>query len=468
MLKLFNYSILNLVLILSLFSSWSFDLYSYNFISYPKGNEYIGVLADVEGNWDKFVDYVKNGDTLYFDDNGVVHLRPNRTFVFLGDVVGRGPGAIRIVEAMMRVVENNPDRAIIILGNHDIMKMRLIAELSDRAMETVPLGMKLWLMELMTKNQKNRPITEAIYFKLLPQYNTRANRLRWILSQTMAEPNAFDFKRQELRILYGRKNITDEEVIESYLDAMRPDGFFERYLSLGRIAAIVGRTLFIHGAVNKTNYGYIPGRTDRILELPSWVNELNLWKGRELAAWKNDRFALLEEPGGSQLLLYQGPINGTGRNDHSVMFSVSVDETGNLVHPEKEVIQYLKPYVDRVVAGHYAIGDIPVATYEGGLEIIYADGSDVKSNRSTKILFNDQETILEALLSNLNRFSCRVQLNDPDRIIGRRTQDGHIILGNIENGDFFTRKFYRMGGTPSRRHKIISPSACNQLFMGNL
>ena len=127
-----------------------------------------------------------------------------------------------------------------------------------------------------------------------------------------------------------------------------------------------------------------------------------------------------------------------------------------------------------ILAGHYAVGDAPVATFEGGLEIIYADGSDVKSNRSTKILFNDQETILEALLPGMKKFSCRVSLNDPDRIIGRRTKGGHIILGNVDNGnnkgsegDFFTRKFFRMSGIPSRQHKIISPSACSQLYMGN-
>jgi hypothetical protein len=100
-----------------------------------------------------------------------------------------------------------------------------------------------------------------------------ASRLKYILTCTMGAPNSFEFRREELFELklkaQGEKEkslccpasesssttttisveacepnpITDEEVVASFVDSVKPNGFVTRFLKLAEIGVRVGDTV---------------------------------------------------------------------------------------------------------------------------------------------------------------------------------------------------------------------------------
>uniref|UniRef100_A0A7S4KAQ4 Calcineurin-like phosphoesterase domain-containing protein n=1 Tax=Odontella aurita TaxID=265563 RepID=A0A7S4KAQ4_9STRA len=99
-----------------------------------------------------------------------------------------------------------------------------------------------------------------------------------MLTHTLGCPRTFEFRREELRILRGAgstdadadadsagdddvtdDDVTDDQVVESFLhEAIHPDGSLRQYLDCADVVAIVGNTLFAHGAVDARTAGFVP------------------------------------------------------------------------------------------------------------------------------------------------------------------------------------------------------------------
>ena len=94
--------------------------------------------------------------------------------------------------------------------------------------------------------------------------NTAANRIRWILKDTMGADGAFDRRKQELAILRScqKEAVTDEDVVQSYRDECDPakqeDNFMLQYLEHGLLGYVFGKNLFLHGGLNVTTMGTVP------------------------------------------------------------------------------------------------------------------------------------------------------------------------------------------------------------------
>lgn len=54
------------------------------------------------------------------------------------------------------------------------------------------------------------------------------------------------------------RDITDTIVFESFARAVQEDGIYRRYVEHAQIAAVVGNTLFVHGAVSPKSVGFVP------------------------------------------------------------------------------------------------------------------------------------------------------------------------------------------------------------------
>ena len=155
------------------------------------------------------------------------------------------------------------------MGNRDLNKLRLSSELSESDMKRPidDIGRPFWdrtaksLREHLEEIQENEGSD-------LDKLNTRAERLRYMLKHTLGCPDTFEFRREEMQILtqiYGQYppnvehhditpihtkldaeetisaiKVTDEEVVDSFLHEMSPEGSLRQYLKLSSIAAIVG------------------------------------------------------------------------------------------------------------------------------------------------------------------------------------------------------------------------------------
>eukprot|EP00913_Durusdinium_trenchii_P031474 g29467.t1 len=170
------------------------------------------------------------------------------------------------------------------MGNRDINKMRLTAELSDYAM--------------------NRTPSEA--FK--PWWDNKAMDLVKYLRKDNKEDS----------------RISDEEVLESFLESvLQPEGAVQSYLRHAQLGLVIGDTLFVHGAAEERALGFVPSHQTRyvknkredLLKLPGsqkgldlrqWIDALNRFAEEEVNAWCLDPgWQPCGRRGGEALMAYQ-------------------------------------------------------------------------------------------------------------------------------------------------------------------
>ena len=74
------------------------------------------IIGDVHGCAEELEDLLDNLD--YVEVNGVYqHKDGERSVIFVGDLIDRGPGQVRVLELVRRMVEAGS--AQIVLGNHE-------------------------------------------------------------------------------------------------------------------------------------------------------------------------------------------------------------------------------------------------------------------------------------------------------------------------------------------------------------
>ena len=166
--------------------------------------------------------------------------------------------------------------------------------------------------------------------------------------------------------------ITDDEVYDSFLDACYKDtGAYSRYLQQSTIGLLMGQTLFVHGAVNSANCGFVPDANtvcdkgyvvtgSQFGRVGEWTLALELFKTRAFLEWK-DRPTYDEERvgrGGEQLMAYNHRSSVKGR---TVVVSTWMGEGNDgfvLPGPSDGAYKYLVGNgVRRIVTGHIPVGD---------------------------------------------------------------------------------------------------------------
>jgi Calcineurin-like phosphoesterase len=89
----------------------------------------IGYATDIEGNFDYWSRYIELSKILNRLPTGELELHDKCHFVYGGDVVDRGPGDLRVLSDLVGLKKSYPERVHFIMGNRDINKMRIPAEL---------------------------------------------------------------------------------------------------------------------------------------------------------------------------------------------------------------------------------------------------------------------------------------------------------------------------------------------------
>ena len=312
------------------------------------------------------------------------------------------------------------------MGNRDLNKLRLAAELAEDDLQRDPASIPPphWdpqapsLLQFLEKKQQQEGKTKP----LIQDLNTRVNRLHYLLEHTLGCPNTFRFRRQELALLQNvdESTISDEQVVESFLyEVEDPNGSLRQYLECANVAVIIGNTLFCHGAVDCNTMKYVP-RPDTKFENPirkpppgdmidnvnDWVDALNIYLKQGLEDyrcrpyWNKDRTSR----GGETLMALQNRPAVWGRSivsncygdggcitsDHATQIRTDPERVAREVdHPlafekvssdpwDATVAQWLLEHkIQRVVVGHKPTADCPAvlsATYHG-VEIVSADTS---------------------------------------------------------------------------------------------
>ena len=150
----------------------------------------VACLTDVEGRWDEVLSFTSGNPHVSLVD-GELRLAEGVTFVFGGDAIDRGAHGRRIVSVLLSARRRYGERVVLLAGNRDINKVRLVTELGGR------------------------PHPRA------PATSSRAELLRWTLANTMGAAKAFDFRAEEQRETGAPCD--DEAVVDSYLADLGPN-----------------------------------------------------------------------------------------------------------------------------------------------------------------------------------------------------------------------------------------------------
>lgn len=423
-------------------------------------------ITDIEGNGDKFrrvigasTDLIlkegPKGPSLSFSPAAA----PHSQFVYGGDIGDKGANSLRLLRMLVDFKKREPQRVHLIIGNREAKMTRVIEELNqccarDRLLQSPAV---FWNKgnppSVYADKEKRRlgiqsELREFVYS--LPEIDCEVLYVKWMLAETMgcgvikpgSSVDTFELLRREIAEIEAvtSSEISDRHVWRVLRAEVQKDGAYWEYLSHGVLMHRIGDSLFLHGAVTPQNLGRVPGLTNPLQELDSWIHSMNAWYRVQLNLWKTGATTLVSStcaPGNSALMHYmvQNPVSVVTTNWY---------DPGRLIAPlEDKIVEYLlRGGVRRAVTGHQPFSDFPlVLRHETGFEVIvgdtsYSDESDPLNNQG--IAFHTLEIDDKISMGDVTA-SYRPYYSETEAIIRAVRKNGKkqvVKLSNVEMSNF--------------------------------
>ena len=469
----------------------------------------VAYLTDVEGNWSYFLKWVDEspGLTLHGyqpDGSAELVLAPEWQVVFGGDVCDKGPeagvgGSVRVTRSLLRLKRRYPERVLLILGNRDLNKLRFTSELDERAAlgpgatitdlkslpgpYWVPVAKRVTPVDYLRRlvAQQEKVAEDDVSDAQLLQANTKANRLRYILKETMGADGEFERRRLELHAIRQLRwsasdTVSDEDVVASFVESVKPprtdegesikpprtdeEPFMYEFIRLGQLAARIGDMLFVHGGLINPGdrgepdvevLGVVPDRKEPLEDVDEWIQALNEWKERQLHEYTQHPHGSTpprstadrqKTRGGDDLMDY---VVATSRHP-SVVMGRHLDSSSMAKQLPDKIVCALNEYgIRRVVVGHTPHGNCPTVVRSevtadhpsspGCVDLIMADTSysdmSASDNRGQALslvsLRADGTTTITGVLEDGKR-KIDYELSE-----GRIGNNGDRIVGRLES-----------------------------------
>ncbi|HYO51815.1 hypothetical protein [Archangium sp.] len=377
-----------------------------------KADHPVAYLTDVEGIWEKLASFCRDNPNLYLNAGGRLVVRPGATFVYGGDAIDRGPDGLRVVRTLLEAKHHQPSQVVLLAGNRDINKLRLVRELKGHPLARTPADVR----------NAPRPVL-----------------LRWILENTMGARGAFEFRRAELDRTGGP--VSEEDVVTSFLEDLGPGGLLRDYLTACQLAHRIGNTLFVHGGVHERSLEVVPAR-GRVEGVDAWTEALNHWYREQLSAFREGHLDKDGTPAWEPLIAYQAPTPGERINTASVVYGRMADTRNHPGLPSPALIATLaRSGIHRVVVGHTPSGDCPSLLREEAFELILADNSYGRVEGASRLFLRDDSVYVEGQVKldegRLEQVRFQLALGDTSVPIGRQLLDtGHLVKGPLSSGDW--------------------------------
>eukprot|EP00928_Gymnodinium_smaydae_P063001 TRINITY_DN4670_c0_g1_i2.p1 TRINITY_DN4670_c0_g1~~TRINITY_DN4670_c0_g1_i2.p1 ORF type:complete len:938 (+),score=184.29 TRINITY_DN4670_c0_g1_i2:108-2816(+) len=413
----------------------------------------IEFITDIEGNWNYLLEFIESSKVLYWRGPtrgpwgpGQLEIRPDCVLVFGGDAVDKGPGDIRICKTLLSLKWRYPTQVFLILGNRDLMKLRMAAELAPGQENNI------WL-----PTWDKKPTEYETYLGRVGHDRSLVTKLQWMLQCNMGcQDTTFNTRKEELALLSGGE-VSDEDVLSSYLTSVDPnadDCWMLDFLLAGVLAVVVGDALFVHGGLNKDSVGAVPQKADAYDSVHEWVAELNAWKNEEMEMYlKHPQWIPGSNPprrGGWRLIEYGTPGAGTKTVIYHNPFV-----NGNPVRRDQEVVDFLRNNnIKRMFSGHQPHGQTPTVVRhpDTGLLVVTCDTS--RSDANAMKLLNPADnrghvvsvvwmqgpyTHIQGYTKDGQKHSCRVHTDPnqddlPNWLVGRQLSDGSWVKTVLANG----------------------------------
>jgi hypothetical protein len=341
------------------------------------------VIPDIEGYYDeRLLPILEQKE--YFDEEPVAVAlfnvsystfipKPNIKVIVLGDLMHHGPKSVKCALTILNMKKRSPDQVVCLLGNRDIVMLRLDYELS---MTSVSFNNIRWWGNIYNEYlqlHKDRIIKEG----------ETPIRLEFMLAKTLGAPNFF--------------NQFKEETNGNIHELKRFNTVFKSYLNLCQLGYVHLGVLYTHSCVTELNVGRIPD-----IEMPMIVTtseQCEKWIAA-LNNWYREQWLCMEQHSTrypKSLFLYAEPtIDSTkntwsDRNNSSILASKPWDK--------EYCMQLTCPKIENIflnVCGHVPVGPLPcLVICPNKLHIMFTDTSNFGSKNLLFRLDFDSEFVPE-------------------------------------------------------------------------
>lgn len=381
-------------------------------VATSKAEHPVAYLTDVEGIWEKLASFCRDNPHVALEAGDRLVVRPGATFIFGGDAIDRGPDGRRVVRTLLEAWRRQPSQVVLLAGNRDINKLRLVRELNGHPPARTPPEVR----------GAPRPVL-----------------LRWIFQNTMGAKEAFACRQEELA--RGGSAVSDEVVVDSFLGDLGPGGELRDYLGACQLVHRIGNTLFVHGGVHEHSLGFVPTR-GRVEGVDAWAAALNHWYAEQLQSFVEQRFTPDGTPAWEPVIAYQAPTPGQRINTASVVYGRMADEHNHPTLPSRGLVEALKREgIHRLVVGHTPSGDCPSVVRGEAFELILADNSYGRVEGGSQVFLRQDSVYVEGRVQldggQLEQVHFQLSLRDEASFIGRQLLDtGQLVKGPLGSGDW--------------------------------
>lgn len=389
----------------------------------------VAYLTDVEGIWEKLASFCQDNPHVSLEAGDRLRIRPGVTFVYGGDAIDRGAAGRRVLRTLLEAWRQYPAQVVLLAGNRDINKLRLVRELNGYPLPRTPAEVR----------GAPRPVL-----------------LRWIFENSMGAREAFAFRQAELAST--GTPVSEEDVVDSFLEDLGPGGLLRDYLAACRLVHRIGNTLFVHGGVHEHSLGRVPSR-GQVEGVDAWAEALNHWYSEQIEAFTARRFDREGTPAWEPLIAYQAPVPGTHVNTASVVYGRMADENNHPTLPSRALAATLaREGIHRLVVGHTPSGDSPSVVRGEEFELILADNSYGRVEGASQLFLRDDSVYVEGRArlddGRLEQVRFELALGDSSSILGRQLLDtGHLVKGPLVSGSWLLFR-----ALPYRRIEQIAAS----------
>lgn len=230
----------------------------------------VAFVTDVEGNFEYLARFVARSVALTLEridaEDGSMHLAlaDGWMLLFGGDACDKGGavgGTLRVVRTLVRLKRRYPERVTLLLGNRDINKIRMTSELAPPELRNyAEMPGPSWVaadrrvspeMHLRRQCARTHGVPpEEVNAEMLERANTLAERIRWMLKETMGSDGEFDRRRAELTLLRQQcpprgaspdqaqaEQVSEEDTARSFVESVQAGGCIYDLLQLGQVRA---------------------------------------------------------------------------------------------------------------------------------------------------------------------------------------------------------------------------------------
>lgn len=364
----------------------------------------VAYVTDVEGQWERLAGFVARTPSVRLAGDRL-ELARGTTLVFGGDAIDRGPASRRLVRTLLEAKRRYGPRLVLLAGNRDLNKLRLVRELDGHPPARAPVEL----------------------------HADRPGLLRFILSRTMGAGEAFGHRATELAA-EGLPS-DDRTVVDSFLADLAPDGELSRYLGCCQLAYRHGATLFLHGGLTEESLGHVPGE-GRVAGVDAWVEKLNAFCRAQVGAFLARSPGDLADPPWAPIIAYQAPAPGLPSNPASVVYGRLSDELNNPSLPSPAVIRALADAgLGRLVLGHTPSGDTPAVLRTETFELVIADNSRGRVTTGSSVVIEGDALSVRGQVAldsgEALELACRLLPGEAARPLGWRTRDTFALVKGV-------------------------------------